>query len=196
MRHCLPETKGDRPLRFGPRFRRFWNRPLLADFQTADDLEISLRIDVLEIVQKAAPSADHHQQATPAGVVLLMRPQVLGQLADTRGQDGDLHLGRSGVAFATPVVPDKALLAVFGHHRVWTILLVCCQPFTLSQPVYHSAESLQPQIWPRPECYTEGLSIFPQPASCSHVDDAITLAADVVHCRHVNLCGLLRRADH
>ena len=46
--------------------------------------------------------------------------QVLGQLADALGQDGDLNLGRAGVALVGGVVGDDLGLDFFGDHSGYT----------------------------------------------------------------------------
>ena len=55
---------------------------LLADIETPNDIEIALRIDPFQVIQQTPAATDHHQQTAPAGVVLLVRAQVLGDVAD------------------------------------------------------------------------------------------------------------------
>ncbi len=90
------------------------HRPL-ADFETANDVEVSLRIDSFQVIQQPTPATHHLQQAPPTGVILLVRAQVLRQFADPGGQNGDLHLGRASVAIGTrlysPIKPVFALLS-------------------------------------------------------------------------------------
>ncbi len=70
---------------------------LLTDSKFLDDVFIALGIVLLQIVQQATPLADHHEQAAPGGVVLLMRLEVLGQLTDPLTQDSNLHFRASGI---------------------------------------------------------------------------------------------------
>ena len=72
-------------------------RESLADVETTNDVEVSLRIDLFQVIQQPTPATHHHQQAPPTGVVLLVRSQVLRQIANPGRQNGDLHLGRAGV---------------------------------------------------------------------------------------------------
>ncbi len=51
---------------------------LLANLQAADDVQIPLWIDSLQVVQQSPSPAHHHQKSSPAGKVLRVRPQVLG----------------------------------------------------------------------------------------------------------------------
>ena len=86
-------------VRKGPDFaihlRCFTCADVLADVQTANDVEIALRIDRFKVIQQPTAATDHHQQAPPTGVVLLVRSQVLRQFADPGRQNGDLYLGRA-----------------------------------------------------------------------------------------------------
>ena len=45
---------------------------LLADVETTNDVEVSLRIDRFQVVQQPTPATHHHQQAPPTGVILLV----------------------------------------------------------------------------------------------------------------------------
>jgi len=58
-----------------------------------DELAVALDIFALEIAQKAPALSDLHEQAAAAVVVLLVNLQMLGQLVDRRGEDGDLNVG-------------------------------------------------------------------------------------------------------
>ncbi len=91
--------------------------PLLADFQPSNNVQISLGINLLQIVQQTATTADHHQQATPARVVFAMRPHVLREPVDPSRQNGDLHLWRSRIHICPTIVLNNALLSIFrdGH---------------------------------------------------------------------------------
>ena len=70
-----------------------------------DEASVALHVLTAQVVEEPAALADHHQQAAPAVVVVLVLPQVLGEVVDPLGQDGHLDLGGSGVSI---------VLAVFG----------------------------------------------------------------------------------
>ena len=53
-------------------------------------------------------------------VVVGVLLQMLGELADTLGQDGDLDLGRAGVALMGGVVADDLGLDFFGDYSGYT----------------------------------------------------------------------------
>src|SRR5713226_1668380 len=93
-------------------------RMLLSQTQLADDRQVAIAVGSAQIGQQAGPLADHHEQAAPAGVVLLVRAQVLGQLGDSRREQSDLHFRRAGVGGFTPKLVNDLRLAVLGdRHR-------------------------------------------------------------------------------
>ena len=94
---------------------------LFADIETSNDIEIALWIDRFQVVQQPSTPTDHHQQTAPAGVVLFMRTQVLGDLADPSREDGDLDFRRTGIRFATRKSPIKPCL----RSLVIDMLVVC-----------------------------------------------------------------------
>ena len=52
-----------------------------------------------QVVQQAAPLADHHQEPAAGVQVLVVGAEMLGQVLDALGQNGDLDFGRAGIAF-------------------------------------------------------------------------------------------------
>src|SRR5919201_897412 len=62
------------------------------------------------------PAADHLQQAAARVVVVLVDPQVLGELVDAGGEQGHLDLGRAGVALLGRVLRDDLGLVVLDQH--------------------------------------------------------------------------------
>src|SRR5262249_46602625 len=58
-----------------------------------------------------------HQQAAARVVVLLVLAQMLGELADPRRQQRDLHLGGTGVVLASAVLLDDLLLLLDGERH-------------------------------------------------------------------------------
>src|SRR5579883_1436090 len=87
--------------------------------QALDHLLVPGRVLALEIVEQAAPLADHDEQAAPRVEILGMRREVVGEIADALAEDGDLHLRRAGVALLAGVFLDELLLArQRDRHRV------------------------------------------------------------------------------
>src|SRR5271154_4086939 len=66
-------------------------RLLLADAQLTDHVTVAVRIVRLEIVQQTTALTHQHQQATPGGVIFLVKLEVLSQLANTFTENRNLH---------------------------------------------------------------------------------------------------------
>ena len=93
---------------------------LLADVETANDVEVTLRIDLFQVIQQATPAADQHQQAAPAGEIPLVTLQMLGQSVDPRRQNGNLDFGRARVVVArwnSPISPVFRSLVIVICYR-------------------------------------------------------------------------------
>jgi hypothetical protein len=90
---------------------------LLADFEPPDDVEVTLRIDLFQVIQQASPPSDLHEQAPAAGIILLMLPQVLGQRVDPGRQNGDLDFRGARIHFGPPILSNQFLFPLFrnGH---------------------------------------------------------------------------------
>lgn len=70
---------------------------LLADAQTANDVQVALGIDFAEIVQQSTTATDHRQQTSPTCIVLAMCLHVLGKVVNPRRKNCDLDFGRSRI---------------------------------------------------------------------------------------------------
>src|SRR5690606_19392051 len=71
----------------------------------------------VQVVEQAAAAVDHLQQAAAAVVVLLVELEVLGEMHDACGQQGDLDFRRTGVVLAALVVFDDGA-GVDGHRSI------------------------------------------------------------------------------
>jgi hypothetical protein len=71
-----------------------------------DECAVALYIDAAQVVQQTTATADEHQQATAAVVVLLVHLEVLREVCDAVGEERDLHLGRTGVGGSFAVFGD------------------------------------------------------------------------------------------
>ena len=75
-----------------------------------DDSPVALDVLTPEVLEQAAPAADHPQQPSPGVVVLRVGLEVLGELRDALGEHGDLNLGRARVARAPSVLGNYLIL--------------------------------------------------------------------------------------
>jgi hypothetical protein len=87
---------------------------LFADAELADHGFIAFGIVSLEVIQQATPLADQHEQAAARAVVLLVRFEVLRQLADAFADDGDLNLGATRVGRMRLVPVNYGFLLLSG----------------------------------------------------------------------------------
>src|SRR5690606_28440949 len=70
---------------------------LLADAQALDRGAVARHVLALEVVEQPAAAPDELEEPTPAVVVLVVGLEVVGELVDAGGQQGDLDLRRPGV---------------------------------------------------------------------------------------------------
>jgi len=88
----------------------------LTDTELRDDRAVTLNIGIFEIVEQIAAVADHLQQAAAGVMVLGMDLQMLRQLVDPGGQDGNLDLRRAGVLVMQTVLLDDFGFFFFSQH--------------------------------------------------------------------------------
>lgn len=90
-------------------------RQLFTDAQLGDDGTIPLDVLLGQVVQHLAALTDHLQQASAAVVVVDVDLQVLGELLNPGGEDGDLDLGG---AVSVGWVRLASMTAVFSSLRI------------------------------------------------------------------------------
>ena len=87
---------------------------LLADAEFSNDGLIALGIVSLEVIEQATPLADQHKQAAARAVVLLVRFEVVCQLANAFTDDGDLNLGAPRVSRVRLILVNDRFLLLSG----------------------------------------------------------------------------------
>jgi hypothetical protein len=87
---------------------------LLADAEFSNDRFVALGIVSLEVVEQATPLADQHEQAAARAVVLLVRFEVIRQLANAFTDDGDLNLRTPGVSRVRLILVNDRFLLLSG----------------------------------------------------------------------------------
>jgi hypothetical protein len=93
---------------------RMGHPDLLADAELANDRFVALGIVSLEVVEQATPLADQHKQAAARAVVLLVRFEVIRQLANAFTDDGDLNLRTPGVSRVRLILVNDRFLLLSG----------------------------------------------------------------------------------
>src|SRR5215470_6678198 len=74
-----------------------WSTELAAQAELLDQGAVALDVLPLQVVQETAAPADQLEQPATRVVVVLVRPEVLGQLVDALRKHRDLDLRRAGV---------------------------------------------------------------------------------------------------
>jgi hypothetical protein len=95
---------------------------LFAYTELAYDLTVTVQIDFLEVLQMATPLPDHLEETPARMMILLVRLQVLRQVADTPAQQRYLHFRRTRVRRMPAIGTDYTGLLLFIHNRT---LLSC-----------------------------------------------------------------------
>ena len=62
-----------------------------------EELVILRQVVALEIIEELAAAGGHLEEAAAAVEILAVGAEVLGQVIDASGQQGDLDFGRTGV---------------------------------------------------------------------------------------------------
>lgn len=89
---------------------------LLTDAQFLDDSAVSSDVLFHQVIEQVPSASDHLQQATTGMMVVFMLLQMLCQIVDSSGEDGDLYLRRSGVFLMQSVGFDYRRFFLFLHH--------------------------------------------------------------------------------
>jgi hypothetical protein len=82
---------------------------LLADSELLNHSLVALGVILLEVVEQTTTSADHHEKAATRRMVLLVRLEMLGQLANALAEQSNLDLGTAGVGRVGAIAADNRL---------------------------------------------------------------------------------------
>ena len=111
--HCLTDQTTDKFL--AVKFRLQLLKQLLADTEASDDGTVALDVGFDEIIEQTLSLTDHFEQTASGMVVVLVGLQVLGEVVDSLGENGDLHLGRTCVALMESVLLDNCFFFCLQH---------------------------------------------------------------------------------
>lgn len=87
---------------------------LLTDTKFVNQFAVCAQMGFLQIHQQPLALANQRQQRLPAGVVLGVLLEVLRQLLDAVGKQGDLPFGRTRVLFRTAEFLENLFFFLFG----------------------------------------------------------------------------------
>lgn len=89
---------------------------LFSDAATFDNGTVTFDIVLEKVVEELSSLTDHLLHTSAGVVVLGVLLEVLGELADSLGEDSDLYLGRTGIAFVSSEFFDEILLVFLSDH--------------------------------------------------------------------------------
>lgn len=89
---------------------------LLSETELLNDGAVAIDVLLLEIVQKIAALTYHLKKTAARVVVVVVEFQVLGEVGNSLGENGDLYLGRACVTLVCCVSLDDFGLYFFVKH--------------------------------------------------------------------------------
>jgi hypothetical protein len=90
---------------------------LVAQVKAFGDSQVTLVVGLAQISQHAAALPNKLEQSAPARLIFFVDPEMVGQLLDTAGQDGDLHFRGAGVRIMAMIVCDQFGLNFFRERH-------------------------------------------------------------------------------
>lgn len=85
--------------------------------QPFDQRAVALDVDVGDVLEQPATTADQQQQTAPGVVVVLVLLEVLGEVGDALGQKRDLGFRRAGVGLVQAVGAQDFFLLLGGQRH-------------------------------------------------------------------------------
>ena len=79
---------------------------LLADSELPDDVAVTVRSVRLQVIQKSAAPAHHHEQTAAGREVLFVGLEMLRQFIDATAQDRNLNFGAACIAVMRTILID------------------------------------------------------------------------------------------
>ena len=109
-----PEENAKKAMRFASPFAQKFD--LAAQAEGNADRLITSGIRKLKIIKELATAGHHFQQAATSRVIALVRVQMLVQMKNAMGKQGNLHIGAAGVFFVQLERLD--IKSSFAHNRL------------------------------------------------------------------------------
>src|SRR6266850_431954 len=91
---------------------------LPAETEILHDLSVAVHLGRPQIIEQPAALAHHTEESAPRGVVPLVDLEVVGEVMDLLGQQGNLDLGRARVPFVDLELANDALLLLLGQSHL------------------------------------------------------------------------------
>ena len=91
---------------------------LFPDAETLDQFSVPVGVLSLEVIEEATALADELQQPSTGVMILCVRLEVFGEVADSLAEERDLYFRGSCVAAVRLVCADDFGLPVLAEHGV------------------------------------------------------------------------------
>ncbi len=88
----------------------------ISHLQFRHQIVVGLGVLAFQILHELSAFAHLFDESAARAEVLLMHAEVLGKVFDFRGENGDLHLRRTGIGFVSLVLFDDPLLFLRRQH--------------------------------------------------------------------------------
>lgn len=92
-----------------------WVCALPTQAQLGNDFAIALDVASLDVVEKTTTPPDHHQKSTTTVMVVRVGLEMLGEMVDAIGQQGNLHFGGASVGSVRTMLGDRFVLGCCSH---------------------------------------------------------------------------------
>lgn len=93
-------------------------KELLSEIEASDHVLISLGIRAEEVIEESTSAADQHQQTSTTGMIFFVRLEVLRELCNAMGENGDLHLGRPSILVGETELLNELSFTFFGDRHI------------------------------------------------------------------------------
>jgi hypothetical protein len=139
MTFPLPQSRGIVEMRAAATMAAAHNYGLLADAQLPDQSPVLGNIFLLQIFEQVSTLADQFQQTAAGMMIFGMRFKMLGEIHDPFGQQGNLHLARTGIGFVGLKFFNEFFFLLYGlRHWAPPSLSFCYQKSNFPQPLLES----------------------------------------------------------
>ena len=100
---------------FVVKIRLQYLKQLLADTEAGNDSTIALDVCLDEVIEQTLSLTYHLKKAASGMVVVLVLLEMLGEVVDSLGENGDLDFGRTCVTLVKSVLLDNGFFFCFQH---------------------------------------------------------------------------------
>jgi hypothetical protein len=94
---------------------------LLSDTKLCNTGSVALDVLSHQIIKQFSALTDHLEKPAAGVIVLGVCLEMLGELRDALGENGNLHLGRTCIGLVCTVAFDYCSFLLFGDHSIYIL---------------------------------------------------------------------------